>query len=215
MKFMIMMMMMVMMIVMMEIILFVPVEPEVLVNKVSSQRDVGVLGAGAPYVSGCSHTNITEVHKKLDNFREYLFGILTHLLPVGACSFDVEAFVEEANEVVELRAVDEAEGKEVAANQLQQQPVELPLERALRVNLGILVQALLHRHLPRDQLWLPVEPVRHISLLGLFVPSHILPLGPVLPLQVPSEGLRAPPGALVLDLISSRQTDFTSSMLPI
>ena len=201
---MVMIVMMMMTALMMELMLkrFVPVQTEVFVNKMSSQGNVGVLGAGAPNISGCSHADIAEVHKKLDDFGEYVLCILAHLLPVGASSFDVEAFVEEADEAVKLRAVDEAEGEEVAADQLQQEAIKLLLKGTLRVNLCIPVDALLHGHLSGDQLGLPLHPVGDISILGLLISSHILPLGPVLSLQVPSKGLCAPTRQLVLHLVS-------------
>ena len=189
-----------------------PVQPEMLVHKMGSQGDVGVLGPRWPNVSCRCHPHITEFRQKPDDIVKNRFGIGGHLLAVGARCFDVEGLVEEGQESVELRGVDEAEGEEVASNKLQQKPVELLLQLALGVNFGVLVHGLFHGHLTRDELGLLAELLRHVSFLGLLLPPHILPLIPMLPLQVWSERLGAASWKLILHLMSSRQTQFALGM---
>ena len=71
---MVMIVMMMMTALMMELMLkrFVPVQLEVFVNKMSSQQDVRDFGAGAPNISGHSHADITEIHKKLEDLQQDL-----------------------------------------------------------------------------------------------------------------------------------------------
>ena len=67
-----------MMALMMELMLkrYVPLQSEVFANKMSSQRDLGVLDAGESskyqWSVAAVRSDIAEVHKKLDDFREYV-----------------------------------------------------------------------------------------------------------------------------------------------
>ena len=125
-----------------------PVQPVVPVDEVVGEADVGVLHSARPDVGGGGQPGIAELLQHVDHLGQQLGGVLAHLLPVGTGRLNGEGLVKVVDKAMELLAVNDVEGDEVAADQLQQQLVKLLLDCPLRIHFGELAELL-------DDCWLP------------------------------------------------------------